>query len=310
MKITFFSFYNISISSLVCDTGGTDYGNHLYYPINNLCSELKKKGFEIVEPSQDFEIALFLDLDEKLFDMANSLDKKIKKILITIESPIYCPFVYQVNILCNHIWDSVLTYNRSFIADKLFYYDIPITGNIENLEFIYPDRKAKGVIVSSYKNDPRGFVPQRRDLFLKQLAQKHEIELYGAGWKKEKNIYGKVSNKIEVMKYHSFALIIENCKYEGYVTEKLGDAILAGLPSIYYGDYKNAERRFPGTFVILEDLNIESFIKAKKELFNKYDTIVENVEKSFLNSNKWIESFLENIYNALNIDELNDNIKR
>lgn len=299
MKITFFSFYNIKVSDLISNTGGTNYGNHLYYPINMLCKQLKEKGYEIVEQFEHYDIAIFLDLDKKLFDLAYSLDKHIKKILISIESPIYCPFVNHINILFDKIWDNVLTYNRSFISDKLFYYDIPITGNIESYKFNYPNKKAKGVAVSSFKNDSKGYVPLRRDYLLKQLAQQDEIDLYGGGWQKEKNIYGKIANKLEAMKNHSFAVVIENCKYDGYVTEKLGDAILSGLPSIYYGDYKHAQKRFPGTFVILEELNFESFLKAKKELFSKYEVLIKNVEQSFLNSESWIDSFLENVHKAL-----------
>lgn len=59
----------------------------------------------------------------------------------------------------------------------------------------------------------------------KAVGTKDEIDLYGVGWQKEKNIYGKIANKLEAMKNHSFAVVIENCKYDGYVTEKLGDAI-------------------------------------------------------------------------------------
>ena len=299
MKITFFSFYNIEISSLTGEKGGTSYGNHLYYPINVLCSQIKDKGYDIVEQTEKYDIAIFLDLNKELFDFASSLDKKIKKILISIESPIYCPFLNHINILFDEIWDNVLTYNRSFVSDKLIHYDIPVTGNIENYKFSPPNKEARGVAVSSYKNDDRGYVPIRRDALLRQLAQEDEIDLYGGGWQKEKNIYGKTLNKLDSMKNHSFAVVIENCKYDGYVTEKLGDAILSGLPSIYYGDYKHAQKRFPGTFVILEELNFESFLKAKKELFSKYEVLMKNIEQSFLNSESWIDSFLENVHKAL-----------
>lgn len=294
MKITFYSFYKISVSKLLTSTGGTNYGNHLYHPVNVFCQNLLREGHLIVEPTEKFDVAIFLDVDKSLFEFAKTLDPAIKKILITVESPIYCPFEYNLNVLFDEVWDKVLTYNRSFGSDSLIYYDIPVTGNIEGNDFIYPDKTAKGVAVSSFKNDSRGYVPLRRDKLLKTLAQMDQIHLYGNGWELGKNIYGKTSNKLDSMKGHAFAVVVENCKYDGYVTEKLGDAILSGLPCMYYGDYKNAERRFPGTFVVLDDLTYEAFEKAKNEILNNYECMVDNVKKSFDESELWIDSFITN----------------
>lgn len=299
MKIGVYSFYNISVSELCNTTGGTNYGNHLYYPFNILAKKLQYNNINFVPLNENIDIALFLDLNEYLFNIALKLPRSIKKILICAESPIYCPFVHHVNILNNDIWDIILTYNRSFKNNKIKFYDIPITGNINNVPFQKSIKNNLGVVVSSLKNDSRGFVPKRRDELIKKLAIFNEIEVYGHGWVNSKNIFGATSNKIKTMKNHSFALVVENCKCDGYVTEKLGDAILAGLPSIYYGDYKNANRRFPGTFVELKNLDYNSFLKSKSELFNKYDTILQNVEKSFLNSYSWSDSFINNLYDLI-----------
>jgi hypothetical protein len=299
MRITFFSFYNAPISKIVGSTGGTDYGNHLYYPLNVFCQQLVSGDHFIVEPDDEFDVAIFLDLDQKLFDIAKNLSPNIKKNLVCIESPIYCPFVQHIGVLCDDVWDGVLTYNRSFKAKNINYYDIPVTGNIEKISFVYPDKNAKGVAVSSLKNDLRGYVPIRRDIFLKKLASSNQIDVFGGGWKKSHNIHGKTSNKLDSMRGHSFAVVIENSKYDGYVTEKLGDAILSGLPSMYYGDFKNAERRFPGTFVVLEDLTYDAFEKARNEIFNNYEHLVENVKCSFDKSEYWINSFITNIGKVL-----------
>ncbi|WP_133013309.1 glycosyltransferase family 10 domain-containing protein [Marinomonas flavescens] len=291
MRIAFFSFYGVAVTKLRDNSGGTDYGNHLYYPYNVYCQCLLSKGHMIVGTHELFDVAIFLDLNESLYCTAKSLGKHIKKILVSVESPIYCPFVNNFEVLTDDVWDSVLSYNRSFVSEKIFHYDIPVTGNINKLSFEFPEKNARGVTVSSFKNDPRGYVPLRRDKMLKSLAENDEINIFGHGWKKGKNINGKTSNKIESMKKHSFALVIENSKYDGYVTEKLGDAILSGLPSIYFGDFDGAERRFPGTFVVLDDLSYHSFIKSKLQLFENYNYIVSNVKKSFEESDSWMETF-------------------
>lgn len=299
MNITFYSYYNIQISTLCEDSGGTGYGNHLYYPMNVVCKILKEKGHKIVEPVEKFDLAIFLDLNENLYETAKNLSKKVKKILICIESPIFASFEYHNEIIFDDLWDFVFTYNRSYLGNKIVHYDIPITGNITNSKFSFSNKNALGVVVASFKNDNRGFIPPRRDKLLKFLANENEIELYGHGWSKSHNIHGIVNDKIEVMKKYSYALVIENCRYSGYVTEKLGDAILAGLPSIYYGDIQTAKRRFSNTFVPLDNLDYSSFKNAKEELFLRYDELQNNVKKEFLNSNLWIESFVSSVINSI-----------
>jgi hypothetical protein len=88
--------------------------------------------------------------------------------------------------------------------------------------------------------------------------------------------------------------------YPGYVTEKLGDAILAGLPSIYYGDVENALRRFPNTFVQLDELTYNSFLKSKNILMDNYDSMIKGVYASFNNSDIWMESFVNTLFHTIN----------
>ncbi|MCL5125092.1 MAG: hypothetical protein M1511_11445 [Deltaproteobacteria bacterium] len=57
-------------------------------------------------------------------------------------------------------------------------------------------------------------------------------------------------------------MVVENNICPGYVTEKLGYSILAGLPAIYWGDSKNAERRFGKVFVPLGELTEKGFLAA------------------------------------------------
>ena len=76
----------------------------------------------------DFDIAIFTDLDEELMRFALSLPPHIKKILHLCESPIYTPYGHHPHILFSNIWSSVVTYNREFDSSRLQHYDIPVTG--------------------------------------------------------------------------------------------------------------------------------------------------------------------------------------
>ena len=70
---------------------------------------------------------------------------------------------------------------------------------------------------------------------------KNEIDIYGQGWEYAdiwgiKDAYGKpiepVANKLEVMSRYKYALCYENVGREGYCTEKIIDAYLAGCEPV------------------------------------------------------------------------------
>jgi hypothetical protein len=200
MNISIYSYYDITLSDTCDNFGGIEYGNYLYYPMARLYQKLRENGYKLqCDNNKDIDIAVFFDLDEKLFQIACSLPKRIKKILVCIESPIYCPFAHHVDIMFHDLWYKILTYNRSFISNKIIYYDIAVAGNITNSLFVPGNKNKTGVIVSSYKNDLRGYIPIRRDRLLKKLAGKNEIEIFGKNWKVEKNILGSTKDKIKSM---------------------------------------------------------------------------------------------------------------
>jgi len=299
MNILIVGLYSNQKDKIIFDNEPKKYGNYLYFPINTLCEILKSEGHFLFTSKfvdlDTIDLVIFLDINKELLSFAELMPTSVKKLLIVFESPIYCSLGHSNSIFLN-IWDKVITYNRDFSCANITHYDIPVTGNIEQIEFqtvLNRKKYNKGVAVSSYKNDIRGYVPQRRDRLLKLLSKMNRIDLYGNSWKNGKNIFGPTVDKIETMSKYSYALTIENSVYNGYVTEKLGDAILAGLPSIYYGDFINAERRFPGVFVQLEDLTIESFLEAEKKLWENYEMLMLSVEKQYLKSREWIDSFIQ-----------------
>ena len=87
----------------------------------------------------------------------------------------------------------------------------------------------------------------------------------------------------------------------GYVTEKLPDGIMAGIPVIYHGDFRNAERRFPGTFVPLEHLTVQAFKEAKDKIVENYAELRHNVLKSREDSASWCDSYLSAVEKAFTI---------
>jgi len=282
-------------------SGGTEYGNKLLEPFVRLREELERCGYKVSTRNQSnidcADVVVFLDMNAELWSFFQSLREDQCCILICLESPIYTPLSHAMSIVFNKRWDGVMTWNRSFQAKHIQYYDIPIAAvEKEQLDRVFESVRSlgQGVVVSSRKKeDNRGLLCERDNLY-GILANKNEVDLYGLHWpqKPEKGMYGPSSDKIETLQKYSYSLIIENSLYPGYVTEKLADSISAGIPAIYYGDIKSAGLRFPSTFIPMEEISEEAFFRAKEKLVDSYEELIKGVHCSIVHSNLWCESFL------------------
>ena len=85
------------------------------------------------------------------------------------------------------------------------------------------------------------------------------IDVYGNGYK-------PIPDKIEALKKYQYAIVIENCRYPDYWTEKIGDCFLAGCYPIYHGCI-NFEEYFPrDSFSKIDVCDIHNSIKVIKEI--------------------------------------------
>lgn len=304
MKLVFSLFYSHLEENFGYYDGGTSYGYRLLAPIIDLRCKLELAGHELFTSREcaldDADVAIFLDLDESSYKKALSLPEEIPCLLISSESPIYCPYSHRSSILFSKRWAAVMTWNREYSSDHIYHYDIPIAGAGLFGDQKDEPKKLKGVVVSTYKNDVRGLT-DKRDALYRHLANKGYLDLYGVNWpiNKQNGIFGPSPHKIQTMASYEYGLISENSLYAGYVTEKLADAIIAGIPSIYYGDYITAMRRFPGTFVHLADLTEESFLESREILHRDYQILIENVKKSRSESESWSDSFKDTFFSVL-----------
>ena len=83
-----------------------------------------------------------------------------------------------------------------------------------------------------------------REAMVKDLA---DVTVYGLGWEEVAARRPGVKlghalhrsqdprHAVDIMQEHAFAVIVENCDAEGYASEKLYDALMAGAIPLYYG---------------------------------------------------------------------------
>ena len=303
-KVTVLGMYIGKEEGFGTSSGSTNYGNLLGYPGVLARQVLETQGFtffsELELPPEKADIIFCIDLTPELWKRILTLPQKIKKILQACESPIYARYSHFASqVLMSPVWDCILTWNRSYEADYILHYDIPVTGKRASLVPDLPQwkktEKSSGVVVSSFKlGDTRGMAPQREQLYL-ELSALGEVDLYGKNWQLDlsKHRFGSTNNKLQTLAQYSFALAVENAWAPGYVTEKLPDCILAGIPVLYWGDIENAQRRFPDTFVPLGDLTLSAFWKAREQLFRNYTFHLQAVHCEREKSDSWCNSYLD-----------------
>ena len=127
--------------------------------------------------------------------------------------------------------------------------------------------------------------------FLKELNKYKQIDM---GGRFRNNVGGHVKNKIKFLKDYKFSLAMENSEADGYTTEKIIDAFLAGTIPIYYGDYMVDDYINPKTYILIRDYRD---MKKKIDYIKKIDND-DNLYRSILKEKVFIDDFfVDNIEN-------------
>jgi hypothetical protein len=187
--------------------------------------------------------------------------KDLVKILYTAEGPnIRHAQQWSKDFLKSH-FDVVLTYWQPLL-DSPDIETILCPHNARFLEFPLHDTylrtncgpSTKSVVMVLERRDLLGTydIDGERLTCLDCLREQYVTGLsnatvYGNGWKEYCESHPQVKlgysmqrhldthTPIDHYQHHDFALIIENCDAVGYVSEKFGDALLAGAIPLYYG---------------------------------------------------------------------------
>ena len=120
-----------------------------------------------------------------------------------------------------------------------------------------------------------GWTDGFRRLFYKELNKYKEIDMGGYY---HNNVGGPVRDKKKFLRKYKFSIAMENTKSDGYISEKIIDAFLAGNIPIYYGDYMVEEYINPKAFIL---------IKGEKDMMEKIEYI-----KKIDNDDELYRSFL------------------
>jgi hypothetical protein len=159
--------------------------------------------------------------------------------------------------------------------DRYFKYNIFMWKNINNISFSRnkalngPKRlKFCAAIISNFFSTD-GF----RLKFIKELSKYKKVDI---GGKRYNNIGKPIVNKNNFLSSYKFSIAMENSEGDGYISEKILDAFMAGTIPIYYGDYMVDEYINPKAYIL---------IKGEKDIYKKIDYIkkIDNNDELYKN---------------------------
>ena len=173
----------------------------------------------------------------------------------------------------------------------LTYVDFQKNGNLHS-------RLNKICLITSNKTFTKGHRDRVR--FVERILTEYPnlVDVYGNGYK-------SISDKWDILSRYKYSIVIENCSYPNYWTEKLADCFLAGCYPIYYG-CTNINEYFSNDSMDTIDINnfkvavhqlkaillsskyensVNSMIESRNLVLNNYNmfciisNIIENMEQ-------------------------------
>lgn len=230
--------------------------------------------------------------DEFCFtDIPLKIDSKYK-IAWALESPAIKPALYEK-------WETLVD-----IFDKIYLCDPRIIHpKVGVLEFggcwipiqdcsVYSKTKNLSIVAS---NKTWTVGHKLRHEIVRNITT--DIDLWGTG-------YNKFDNRLDPFKDYRYSIVVENCIYPGYYTEKIIDCFATGCIPIYYGDPYIGDKFNKKGFYTFN--NIPELVNIIKQIsIEDYYSKLEYIKYNFAQVERFSspdKNLLDNIKN----DKLND----
>lgn len=273
----------MKINLIDTNKGAGNYFNN-HWPIKDL---------EYVGPYYEWDgISVFTD--ELCFHPIVDQIKSKYKIAWAVESPVIKPhFVNYIKHVENK-FDYIYTYNPEKDNPKYKQSYFGACWIIEENCKIYQKNKLLSIVASN-KNYAPGH-KLRHEIISKNLHK--DLELWGSGYKWFSD---EPQDRVKPFKDYMYVIVIENCRYPNYFTDKIIDCFASGCIPIYWGDPNISQHFNQNGFYTWNTVSELSSILEKinkEDYYNKLPYIIENYEKfkKFASPDKWM---LDNCYNSL-----------
>ena len=264
---------------------------------------IEEKGYSFhsqqEQPPENADVILCVDLSPELDARLRKCPANTRKILLFEEAPLHSSYTIQQpqNSYLQPMWERIITWNRSYEAEYIMHFDLPFDFG----------RTPLTPPASSTPNSPLAFVSNAPDERQGLIQRKHHLcqTLHKTGQAELLRFGGGVAEAItnpawlKALSGRPFTLAIEDTWISGYVSELLPACIIAGVPTIYWGDVATAERRFPGTFIPLDEISLGAFNRAKTELEKHMEALKLHIQECQGRIHEWSSSFVNALAGAL-----------
>lgn len=224
-----------------------------FFPFREICPGLTLYDAMQTSPHRD-AILLVINLNSALWDhLQQTINSYGHSILIQLEAFKGWEAAYEN---CRY-FETFINFDNSYDWHKNFHQIyLPYTPSVASSHL---DRRGWRTFLNEWSNSRRRFLdiylghflPRKRKVVM--IASMHQgkdyhyrldaarensslLDVFGGGWPKDlANYHGGCVDKINLMKRYRYALVFENQRQPGYVTEKLLDCWASGTIPIYWG---------------------------------------------------------------------------
>ena len=270
-------------------------------PFRYLRESLAAKGvqidtFDMGDPAEAdriifFELKRFTPLFQNL-----EVTRPEQRVLVIWEPPAVCPINYDRDI--HSLFGAVLTWNDDLVDGgkyRKLHYPVPRYPRRESVPFA--ERKMLCTIISNKASRHRDSLYSERIRAIRFFERRcpDQFDFFGAGWGKPTTKWqrlrlarvprftsyrGPVDSKQETLARYRFALCYENMRTRnGFITEKIFDAMQAGTVPVYLG----AEN-------VTDYIRPDAFIDARR--FSDYEQLFQHLTEM---SEQQHQGYLERI---------------
>lgn len=223
-------------------------------------------------------------------DLVRSIDSKIK-IAWLMEPPQIHGFAYQNLMQCIEDFDYVLTFDQSLIDkyDKCHFMPMLHVRVKEDMWGLHEKTK-KVSMIASKKQITEGHILRHK--VASELAEKHNIDLWGSGYKQF-----PVGGAVDALKDYMFSIVIDNVNMDNYISHITNSMILGTVP-IYWGTKRVGEHFNEKGVICFENIEeLDSILMnlSDDDYYSRLEYIKENFE--IVKQNFWNTD--EQLYNKI-----------
>lgn len=149
--------------------------------------------------------------------------------------------------------------------------------------------------------------PYRNPFFFDFFKKLNEYKPIACGGKWNNNVGGRVPDKLDFIKNYKFNIAFENMKVDGYVTEKIIEALVARTIPIYWGSDSVKNEFGEGNYINICDFNsvneaVDYIINLDKDDQLYKDILTKNVQLP-LTYEEWCNKVLDFLVKAIENDQ-------